>query len=432
MNKSDLIKSPGLYGWVILAVAFVIMVVGYAVRNTFSVFYPAIVDEFGWSRGNTAIMFSISIIVYGVVAPVAGNLMDRFGPRLVFPIGATVMGAGLALCSLARTQWQFYLLYGVIVAAGLSIIGWTPCIALVSKWFVNRSGMAFGILAAGFGASLVSASIGQFLISNFGWRTSYVVIGVFAAGLIMPLAIIFMRNSPQEDRPLPDAASEIANEHQAVTVGADGFNDFATKWRATDWTLVKALRTYRFWLLFFISFSALGIGEQIAITHQVYFYKDVGFTPMTAAVIYSVFGIAFVIGGIASILSDRLGRENVFVAGCLLGVAAVSLLFFIKDMSQPWLPFLSAFGFGLGLGVVGPVLGAVGADLFQGKSFGLIYGAITIGFSMGGAISPWLAGFIHDRTGSYFTTYCVMLVAMLIAAVFMVLVAPRKIRRTRG
>jgi sugar phosphate permease len=155
------------YGWIVLAVAFITIVLGYALRNTFSVFYPAIVEEFGWGRGSTAVMFSISLLVYGLTAPAAGSIVDRYDPRFVLPMGAFIAGGGLALCSLATTQWHFYILYGVVVATGLSIVGWTPLIAIVSNWFAKRRGMAFGILAGGFGSSLVFASVAQLIISSF-------------------------------------------------------------------------------------------------------------------------------------------------------------------------------------------------------------------------------------------------------------------------
>jgi len=101
-------KREGIfYGWIVLTIAFITLVLGYAIRNTFSVFYPAIVKEFGWERGNTALMFSITFIVYGVVSPLAGSLVDRFGPRLILPIGAFIMGVGIALCSMASISGTF-------------------------------------------------------------------------------------------------------------------------------------------------------------------------------------------------------------------------------------------------------------------------------------------------------------------------------------
>ena len=119
-------QSRLFYGWVIVGIALVMMAVGYALRNTFSVFYPVLVEDFGWDRGNTALMFSINVLVYGITAPIAGGLIDRFSPRLVFPVGVFLMGGAIALCSLATQQWHFYLLYGVVAACGLSMCGSTP------------------------------------------------------------------------------------------------------------------------------------------------------------------------------------------------------------------------------------------------------------------------------------------------------------------
>jgi len=422
-------KRQGIfYGWIVVAVAFIIIALGYAIRNTFSVFYPTIVEEFGWGRGSTVLMFSITVFVYGLTAPVAGVLVDRFRPRLVLPVGACIMGGGVALCSLATTQWQFYLLYGVMVAVGLSIAGWTPLTAIVSNWFVKKRGLAFGILSAGFGMSLVSASVAQFLISSFGWQTTYVIIGLFCVAVIVPLCTILVRRSPREKGLLPDGIPQTSSDEPQALDGSQRATNLAGKWAVTTWTLSRALKTYRFWLLFLISFLLIGFAEQIGIAHQVYFFRDVGYEPMLAATIYSSFGVAFVVGTLCSSFSDRMGREKVFIPSCLLSAGAVSLLFLIKDTSQPWMPFLFAVCFGLGLGAAVPVLFVTVADLFHGKHFGSIQGFIVLGFSLGGTIAPWLAGFVHDKTDSYFVTFLILLGSLIASAVLMWLTAPRKVR----
>jgi sugar phosphate permease len=429
--ENSLEKRDGIfYGWVVLTIAFITLVLGYAIRNTFSVFYPTIVEEFGWGRGNTALMFSITIIVYGVVAPVAGSLVDRFGPRLILPIGAFIVGGGVALCSMATAQWHFYLFYGVMVAAGLSLMGWTPLTAITSNWFVKKRGLAFGILAAGFGGSLVFASVAQFLISTFGWQTAYVILGVSSIAIIAPLCSLFMCRSPQDKGLLPDGIPLSSQEPQdlnppEISAGLEG------RW-ATTWTLRRAMKTYHFWLLFLIAFCFLGLAETIAIAHQVFFFRDVGYPPMQAANIYSVFGLAFVLGNLCGFISDRLGRGKVFIPGCLLSALAVSLLFLIKDTSQPWMAFLFAALFGLGIGVAGPVFFATVADLFQGRCFGSIQGTVVLGFSLGGALAPWLAGFIHDKAGSYFPTFLILLGSLLSSIFLMWLVSAHKIRPVPG
>lgn len=414
------------YGWIVLSIAFITLVLGYAIRNTFSVFYPAIVEEFGWGRGNTALMFSMTIIVYGFVAPVAGGLVDRFGPRLIIPVGAFIVGGGVALCSMATARWHFYLFYGIIVAAGLSLTGWTPLTAIVSNWFVRKRGLAFGILSAGFGGSLVFAAIAQFLISTFGWQIAYVIIGVASVAIIVPLCSLLMRNHPRDKGLLPDgvqfSAPEPKNPNEPVIS-----TSLKGKWATTSWTLSKAIRTYHFWLLFFIAFCLLGLAETIVVAHMVFFFRDVGYEAMRAAGIYSVFGVAFLVGNVCSFLSDRLGRESIFIPSCLLSAVAVCLLFLIKDTSHPWLSFMYAVFFGLGIGTAAPVFFTTVADLFHGRHFGSIQGAVVLGFSLGGAIAPWLAGFLHDKTGSYFSTFLILLGSVLISILLMWLVAPRKI-----
>jgi MFS family permease len=421
-------KTPSIfYGWVVLSAAFIIIVLGYAIRNTFSVFYPVIVEGFGWGRGNTALMFSISILVYGLTAPLVGSLVDRFEPRLVLALGACVMGGGIALCSLATAQWQFYLLYGVMVAIGLSVAGWTPLTTIISNWFVKKRGLVFGILGAGFGMSLISASIAQFLISSFGWQTSYVIIGIFSTAVIVPLCTILIRRHPRDKGLLPDGIPGIEAKPQSLHESRAATSS-ERKWSNTSWTLSRAAKTPQFWLLFLISFLHQGFAEQVAIAHQVYFLRDVGYGPMQAATIYSAFGVAFVVGNLCSSFSDSLGREKVYIPSCLIGSAAICLLFLIRDISQPWMPFLSVIGLGLGLGTAVPVFYAAVADLFHGKYFGAIQGSMILGFSLGGALSPWLAGFLHDKTGRYTVTFVIVLASLLVAAVLMWLVAPRKLR----
>jgi sugar phosphate permease len=416
------------YGWIVLGVAFITIVVGYAIRNSFAVFYPTIVEEFGWGRGNTALMFSIAFLVYGLASPVAGTLVDKFKPRLVLPLGGLIAGVGVALCSLATVQWQFFLFYGGIAAIGLSLAGWSPLTTIVSNWFVKKRGLAIGILAAGFGGSLISAPIAQFLISSFGWQKAYVIVGIFPIAIIIPLCSLLIRRSPQEKGLLPNGALQKLAQPRDPDEPQTG----ESKWAATTWTLPRAVRTYQFWLLFLVAFFLLGLTEQIAVAHQVYFFRDVGYEPMMAAKIYSVFGIAFIVGTLCSSLSDRLGRERVFIPSCLLSAAAVSFLFLIRDASHFWMPVLFAVCFGLGVGAAGPVFYSAAADLFQGAHFGSILGTITLGFSLGGAIGPPLAGFIHDKTNSYFFAFFIILGSLISAAALMWLTAPRKVTPVRA
>ncbi len=406
--------------WSVLGIAFLVMAFGFALRNSFSVFYPAIVEDFGWTRGNTAAMFSLSILVYGLLSPAVGSLVDRFKPQLVVALGILILGAGFALCGLSTREWHFYLLFGVVVAIGISMIGITPLGAIVTPWFTRNRGLVFAVLAAGFGTSLVAASGAQHLISTYGWQNAYVIGGLSFVVVMVPLVLMFIRRAPlAETTPVEDASGTAAEMPQNEAE--------VTAWRSEPWTLRRAAKTHQFWMLWVAGFCQIGIAEKIAIAHQVYFFRDAGYSPMAAATVYSVFGIVFVMGNLASSVSDRLGRERVYLPACALSVASAGLLFIIQDASQPWMAYTFAVSFGFGLGVLPPVLFATVADLFHGKSYGAIQGMMVLGISTGGAISPWLSGYLYDITGSYTPMLVILVGALLLCGLLLFAARPSQL-----
>jgi MFS family permease len=414
------------YGWVIVAIAFIMMAIGYTQRSTFAVFYPVLVEEFGWERGNTALIFSISIIVYGLTAPLAGRLVDRLGPRVVFPFGVCLMSGGIALCSVATQQWHFYLLYGVMAAVGLSIVGSTPLNAIITNWFVRKRALAIGIYSTGFGASLLVSPLAQKLITGLGWQRAYLTMGVLTAVIVVPLVIIFMRRSPSDRGTVPDGDAP-----RVVVPNAPDPRLVETTWMRTDWTLRRAVRTRQFWLLFLADLCLMGVAQQTVIAHSVYLFRDSGFGAQMAANSFSFYGIGITIGYLSANLSDRIGRERVIIPGCLLAAAATALLFLVDGPSHFWLGCVSMFFCGLGMGAMVTTFFATIADLFQGRDFGAIMGMMTFGFSIGGAFSPWFAGYLHDVTGSYSVAVALVVSALIVGASLVALAGPHRLRPIR-
>lgn len=410
-------KQPHVFrGWIVLAGGFTITIVAYAMRNTFSVFYPVIVSDFGWTRGSTALMFSLALLSYGLFAPVAGTLADRFRPRYVLALGGVVVGGGLALCSQASSVWHFYLLYGVLVAMGNSLIGITPLMSVLSHWFGSkRSGTVFGILGSGFGVSLVSAPLFQWLISGHGWRDAYVIIGLSATAVIVPVGLFVMRRSPQQQALIDQDSVKAARPNHAP----------AASQQAHQWTAREALRTRTFKLFLIIGMFCMGFALQVVIGHQVYFLQDVGFDPMVAASVFSVYGVAMAAGNLSSPLSDRFGRVPFFVAGCLATIAAMLLLNVLRNPDSTFVPLLFAVLAGWGLGVSGPTCYAALADRFHGRNYGAIMGVMILFVSLGAAVGPWAGGWLHDLTGSYQSTFILVQALLLIAAVLFVVVTHR-------
>ena len=137
------------YGWIIVGISFWIMSIDYAIWYAFPLFYVEILNEFGWTRAETALIYSLGAIVYGVGSAVGGMLFDKFGPKKTITFAAVVMAVGLAGCSQVAKIWHFFLFWGGMTSFGVCTAGFVPNVALVSKWFIRRRATAVGIAMAG-------------------------------------------------------------------------------------------------------------------------------------------------------------------------------------------------------------------------------------------------------------------------------------------
>src|SRR3978361_831861 len=140
---------PFFYGWTIVAVTFVTMAIGVNARTAFSLFFPPIIGEFGWERGVTAGAFSFGFIVSGILSPLIGRMMDRFGPRPAMELWPVLMGAGFLLAPFTSQPWHLYLSVGALVGGGSVCLGYSGQSLYLPNWFVRRRGLALGIALAG-------------------------------------------------------------------------------------------------------------------------------------------------------------------------------------------------------------------------------------------------------------------------------------------
>ena len=163
------------YGYVILALCFANMVVMRGVNGAFGVYYIALLEEFSWSRSDGATIASANFVVYAIAAPVVGLAFDRFGPRLLMPLGAFLVGIGLVLSSFASSLWGLYFSYGIVTALGQGALSFVGHNALISFWFVRKRATAIGIASMGQGlGALVMVPSTQLLINYMGWRWAYI------------------------------------------------------------------------------------------------------------------------------------------------------------------------------------------------------------------------------------------------------------------
>jgi MFS family permease len=420
-------RLPFFYGWVIVAVAFVTMGVGVNARTAFSLLFPPILGEFGWERGVTAGAFSFGFLVSALLSPLVGRLMDRRGPRVVIELGVGLMAAGLLLAPLVHRPWHLYATLGVLVGGGANCLGYTGQALFLPNWFVRRRGLALSVAYAGVGAgSIVLLPWLQSVIAASGWRVACWTLGVLALVVLAPLNLL-LRRRPEDLGLAPDG--DLASDAAA---GARADNVVDPAWAAVDWTLARAMRTARFWWIVVGYFWGLFAWYAVQV-HQTKYLVDIGFSPADAAWALGFVSLAGVPGQIGlGHLSDRVGREWVWTAGSLGFVLCLAALLLLAHAPTPALLYVMVLAQGvLGYGLTS-VIGAIPAEIFQGRHYGTIFGTLMLAAIAGGAAGPWVTGALHDATGSYTLAYRIAIAGSVLSAVAIWLAAPRRVRAVAG
>jgi len=424
LAEKPVARLPFFYGWIIVALGLLGMASWTGIRTSFAVFYAALLDEFGWSRGGAAGVQSVAYIIYLILAPLTGGLIDRFGPRRVILPGLLICCGGLSLCAYIGSLLQFYLFFGVIVAVGITAISITAYSPILAQWFEKKRGLAVGFAVSGMGlGTFLLVPLTQYFISLWGWRTSFVALGAVIFIVLFPLTLIFIRHKPGDLGLSPDGlVAGQAPKKRTVRV-------VDPAWAATDWTVKRIFKTGRYWALLIFAFLSI-TPVYLMVTHSVRFFVDKGVERMAAAFFLATVGIVSLVFRIFwGWLSDRIGREPTFTMGALFISLAALCLLLINATGQVRLAYLFSLLLGMGWGVTAPMFISAAADLFQGKRFGLIYGILEAVIGAGCAFGAWFGGFIFDRTQSYQVAFLVCAVLAFASAIVVWFAAPRKVRR---
>jgi MFS family permease len=393
--------APPRANWLILAASFTTFTVSAGLMHSYTVFLVAFVEQFGWSRGETSVAYSVSQLVAGGSSPVVGTLVDRLGPRRLLLMGGGLLVVGLIGSAFITHLWQIVLLYGVVMTFGANCLGLVVFVPILSRHFVRHRGMAISIVQSANGfARALSAPLVQLLISGVGWRPTYLVQAAFMAAVVFPLAAWFRRADPSRRLARSDSAeSAPASSPTGAPQGG--------------WTLAEAVRTPHFWLLFAV-YLFTGLGSFFVTLHQLAFAISRGFDKLYAAEVLGMGAFLAIFGTIITgTLSDYIGRELSAIMAYGFSIVGVICALFITGPDQSWLLWLHACLFGLTWGARGPAITAKTADLFPGAQLGAILGVITIGSGLGAALGSWGAGFIFDLSGSYELAFILSIVAYL-------------------
>ena len=393
------------YGYIVVLVACLILIMTQGTYYSFGVFFKPLSQDFGWTRAMTSGAFSLCVVLHGLLYIVTGRLNDRIGPRFVITGCGLLIGIGYLLMSRIGTLWQLYVFYGVIVAIGMSG-GYIPLVSTVSRWFVKRRGLMTGIVATGTGfGTLIVPPIANWLINTYDWRDSYVIMGIAVIALILPAAQ-FLRRDPGQVGQL----SYTEKETKIEDIG----------WETKGFSLSEAVRAKQFWMLFATKFC-FGFCLMVVMVHIVPHATDLGISAAKAATIIAIIGGTGIIGRVTmGAFSDRIGYKKGYVICFVLTLLTLASLLVVKET---WAFYLFAAVFGITYGGMATVSSPLIADLFGLRSHGAIWGSTSTGSTVGGAISPIVAGRIFDLTGNY---QIVFVICATMAAIGLILASSLK------
>jgi len=412
-----------------VAISFAITTAGYSTYYLWPVFYVAILDEFGWSRADTALIFSIAGMIYAFTSPGVGIIFDKFGPRRLFTVAAVLLALGAIGCSRAYEAWQFYIFFGLLVGLGTISAGYVPNAALVSAWFEKKRSMALGISMLGTRDVFLLTPLFQLFILALGWRNSYLVLAAMVIIIIVPLAQ-FLRARPQDMGLLPDGATEVEGKGEVERSERDD-RIVDRKWASTEWTLLGVIRQYQFWAFFLMMLGA-GLIFSSLVNHFVVLTTDFGFTALFGASLLLIYAVTSMIGRVSGFISDFIGREVATTLSLTLVLITLTILLVTEDASIPAMLYIAAACWGFGNGIFAPTYTSSTADLFQGKTFASVIGCINVGVGISSSIGTWLFGYIFDVTGTYTLAIVITMFGVGAMIVGIWIAAPRKVRRVSG
>jgi len=393
--------SSGIfYGWWNVSASFIGLSLSYAMFTIFAfgVFLKPLAEEFGWRRDEMAFAYTVTNLTIVVASLLLGLLIDRYGVRRVLIPSVILMGLAVASMSLLTGNiYHFYAMYLLIPLLGIGTLPASYSRTIIA-WFFRRRGIALGVALAGFGvgAALVP-SVGQMLISAYGWRTAYLVFAAIVFLVALPVSYFLIRETPEE------MGLEIDGDKQAGKSDA-----------STGLSVNEASKTINFWLIL-IAFLLVGVCIASVIAHLVPMLTDRGVSPQMAANCQMTLGLGLIFGRVISgYLMDHFFAPYVASAFTLMFVVGVSIL--ASGVSN-YLVFVAATCIGLSLGSEISETAYLVSRYFGPKAYGIIYGIMFAAFQLGASFGPPALGKYYVLNGNYISALWGLAVLAFIAAV---------------
>ncbi len=394
------------YRYVIGATCFAIQAIGIGIFVSYGVFFSSLHEEFGWSRATISGASSLAFFLVGCFAIVVGRLNDKLGPRKLMVASSCFLGLGFLLMSRLQTVWQLYLFYGIAVGIGISSID-VISLSTTTRWFVRNRGMVTGMVKVGTGAGqLIIPLAASFLITNYGWRTAYVVIGITGMILLAMLGQLLRKEPDQIVVPHLGKNQLLAQKPEADDNG---------------FSFSQAIHTSQFWTLCIVNFSVV-FCLLIILVHIVPFARDLHISSAKAAGVISTIGGVSMVGRFSTgIFIDRFDSRKATILCFMLLIAT---LLWLQITTTLWMIYLFAAIYGLAHGGFFTAVSPIVAEYVGVRSHGVLLGGIVFSGCLGGSVGPILAGYIFDTTGGYSPAFWLSILVALTGLGFILFLKP--------
>ena len=400
----DSASTKFFYGWLLILISAIgiMLSAGSVLTFTFSVFIIPLSLEFGWSRTELSLGYSLGALCFGMLQPWIGKSIDHFSARKV--ILPSVVFTGLLLMSLnflSPNLWHFYLIYGAIGALGAGT-GMTAYVTVISHWFDRRRGLALGLTIAGFGlGASIMPSLTHALITAFDWKGAYFFLGIIVITISIPVVGIFLKERPQQMGLLPDGDSAAQRASHGSDVAKQGLN------------VREARRTTTFWLMV-AAFFLVSLAIHACIIHLVPIITDRGVAAKTAAFAASLLGFALIFARIGTgYLLDKFNAG--FVGASIFAISAIGLLQ-LSFGSEGYNVYVAVLLIGLAFGAESDIIAYMISRYFGLLHMSEIYGYFYAIYILGAVLGPLLMGAAYDLSGTYQLALMTLTLLVLTAA----------------
>ena len=398
-------KGRFFYGYVVAAAGFLTWFFGWGVYAIcFGVFFRPLLTEFGWSRAEISLGYSISLVIQATLGIIMGRLTDKFGPRVIVTVFGSFLGWSLLLTSQVHSLWQFYVYYAVIGGIGASILN-IPIMATISRWFIKRRGLMTGLVQAGAGVGgFFLAPFAGWLILGYGWRYACTVLGLMTA-VFMILAGLFLIKEPKDIGQLPDGA--MMGRAGRINIPPENPRKVGLSFRSFIGTLP-------FWIITGI-YASFGYSRSVFTAHTAAHVQDLGFSLSDAANVMAIISLASMVGRIGmGRVADKIGNRRTLIMSY---AATAVIITWVLTAGNLWGLYLFAWVYGFCWGALAVLRFAVTAEVFGLASVGFVMGILGFSESMAATFSSYFSGFIFDLAGNYDVAFILCIAFSILGAV---------------